>query len=254
MLQVSASVRLFFFAIAFAMLAAGASASTWQPLTVGHRWAYKITESQEIKLGGQVVGREQKRGRFVRDVVREGRRAEVPVPVFVLEDVRSWQGAATQRFTTLTAERGGAVLEIGVDTGDGLIVHDEPLVQVPASVQGGLQWNVGTFTLDGLKVEMQGEVLGLQNARTPARTFERCLKVRYTGSLSGLVAVPEGRLPVRSGKLDVTQWYAPDVGVVLSEEALDLEVLTAQGVMTVRTTDHYALDRFEPGHSIPASP
>lgn len=254
MLQVSAVARLFLFATLFAIPATATRASEWQPMAVGHRWAFKITESQEIRLAGQVVGREQKRGRFVRDVVRQGRRADVPVPVFVFEDVRSWQGAPTQRFTTLAAQRGGAVLEIGVDTGDGLIVHDQPLIQVPASIQGGLQWDVGSFALDGLTIEMQGEVLGLQNARTPAQTFERCLKVRYTGQLRGLVEVPEGRLPVRSGTLDVTQWFAPDVGVVLSEESVELEVLTAQGVMTIRTTDHYALDLFETRPTLPASP
>jgi len=223
---------------------ANAFAEVWQPLEVGHHWTYSISQTQRVELGGQLVGTEHKAGRILRDVVREGRRNDVPVPLFVVDDVRRWGNAEIERISTLTAERGGALLEYGFDQGKGVTIHPRPLIQVPAQIKGGLTWDVGDFALDGLQVAMSGEVLGLQNARTPAQTFERCLKVRYRGKVSGLVDLAHGRLPVRAGTFEVTQWFAPDVGLVLAEEDLTLELLTAQGVMTVRTEDEYALERF----------
>ena len=230
--------------MALVLGSANAVAETWQPLEVGLHWTYAISQTQRVEIGGQVVGTEHKAGRILRDIVREGRRDDVPVPVYVIDDVRRWGDAEVERTTTLAAERGGALLELGFDQGKGLTLHRSPLIQVPARVKGGLTWEVGDFALDRLQVSMTGEVLGLQTARTPSRTYERCLKVRYRGKVTGLVDLADASLPVREGRFEVVQWFAPGVGVVLSEEDLTLDLLTAQGVMTVHTQDEYALQRF----------
>lgn len=240
------------FAIVFAMIAGPALGNDFQPMAVGHQWAYRISQSNEFRVGGQVVGREAKAGRYTRDVVREGRRKDVPVPLFVIDDVRTWRGGAEpDRVSTLAADRGGALLEYAMDLGEGLSIHTEPLVYLPARIKGGLSWHVGEVEIGTMTLTLEGEVLGLQDARTPMRTFERCLKVRYTGPVKGLVELPEGRLPIRSGRLDVVQWFAPGVGVVLAEETVVLDVLTTQGVMTATTTDKYSLADYKVG-SVPA--
>jgi len=248
----TALIQVFAFAIAFAMLPATAFAKNWQPIDVGHNWAYSISQSNVVEIGGQVVNSDRKRGKIRRAVVREGRRSEIPVPVFVVEETRDWKGSEAEHYVTLTAERAGALLEYAVDTGEGLNFHANPLIQVPASIKGGMKWDVGSFSMNGLEVTMEGEILGVQNAKTKARTYERCLKVRYTGKLSGILEVPEGRLPVRGGSLEVTQWFAPDVGVVLAEESVSMAILTAQGLMEVTTTDNYTLERFQQNSSLPA--
>ncbi len=241
------SLRLF--AIAFAFLLAtplAVLAQSWVPVAVGNAWSYRISQTAEYALGGEAVSRESKSGRYSREIVKSGRHSQVPVPVYVFEDVRKWKGAGEDdRMSSLGAERGGAFLEYAMDLGEGLAMHDSPLVYVPASVKGGLEWKVGTVQLSGLTVEMRGEILGLQTAKTPAGPFERCLKVRYTGGVSGLVELEDGRLPVRGGQLDVLHWFAPGVGLVMAEETLRLDLLTAQGTMTSTMTDRYALERYE---------
>lgn len=234
----------------------GVSAETWMPAAVGNEWKYRITETAEYVIGGQAISQESKSGRYVREITRQSRHAKVPVPVFVFEEVRKWKGGDEDgRTTSLGAVRRGAFLEFAMDTGEGLTLHQNPLVYVPASVKGGMSWKVGSLELNGLMVEMQGEILGLQTARTPAGAFERCLKVRYTGSLSGMIELEDGRLPVRDGDMAMTHWFAPRVGLVMAEETVRMDLLTAQGTMTSTLTDHYALERFQvDGAPSPARP
>ena len=231
--------------LALAQLAP-AAAETWQPLAVGNRWSYAISHQRELSLQETMASRESRSGSYRREIVREGRRRDVAEPLYVTDEIREWRGVPEpERVSTLTAERGGAILEYAMDVGEGMALVEEPLVYGPARVRSGLEWEVGRVRMGGLTMELQGEILGVQNARTPARTFEHCLKVRYTGEVRGMVELEEGGLPVRGGRLEVTQWYAPGVGVVLAEETVTLDVLTTQGVMRSRSQDRYALESFE---------
>jgi len=229
-------------------------AQTWMPAAVGNEWRYRITETAEYAIGGQAVSQESKSGSYLREITKQDLHANVPVPVFVFEEVRKWKGGSEDGHTSsLGALSRGAFLEFAMDTGEGLTLHENPLVYVPASVKGGMSWEVGTLELNGLTVKMQGEILGLQTARTPAGAFERCLKVRYTGALGGMIELEDGRLPVRDGQLDMLHWFAPGVGLVMAEESIRMDLLTAQGTMTSTLTDHYALERFQvDGAPVPA--
>ncbi|MCP5070055.1 MAG: hypothetical protein GY946_26090 [bacterium] len=245
------------FAFMFGLLLGGARtaiAETWMPASVGDEWAYRISETSIYTIGGQQVSRLSKSGRYSKEIARQDHLANEPVPIFVFEDVRKWtDGSDDSRTTSLGAMRGGAFLEFGMDAGDGLTMHENPLVYVPASVKGGMTWEVGTLELNGLTVQMQGEILGLQAAKTPAGPFERCLKVRYTGEVSGMIELDDGRLPVRTGQLDMTHWFAPGIGLVMAEESLSMDLLTAEGTMTSRMTDRYALERYRvKGAPVPA--
>ena len=245
------------FAINLLVFAASSSlvvAETWMPTAVGNEWKYRITETAEYAIGGQAVSQESKSGRYLREITKQGQHANVPVPVFVFEEVRKWTGDHEDgRTTSLGALRRGAFVEFALDTGKGLSLHQNPLIYVPASVKGGMSWKVGTLELNGLMVEMQGKILGLQAARTPVGAFERCLKVRYTGALSGMIELDDGRLPVRNGQMDMTHWFATGVGLVMAEETVRMDLLTAQGTMTSTLTDHYALERFQvDGAPVPA--
>jgi len=245
-------------AIAFALLlgsACPALAQGWVPIHIGNEWGYRISQTAEYAVGGQTVSRESKTGRYLREIVKTGNHDDVPVPVFVFEDVRKWNGSGEDdRMTSLGAERGGAFLEYAMDAGDGLVMHGSPLVYVPASVKGGMSWDVGSLQLSGLTIEMRGEILGLQTARTPAGPFERCLKIHYSGPVTGMIELEDGRLPVRRGQMEVTHWLAPGVGLVMAEETLSLDLLTAQGTMKGTMTDRYALERYQvEGAPVPAS-
>lgn len=229
-------------------------AEIWTPASVGNEWSYRISETTRYSIGGEAISRESKTGRYLREITETSHHANVPVPVFVFEEVRAWKGAAaSNRTSSLGALRSGAFLEYAMDAGEGLTLHESPLIYVPAGVKGGMSWEVGTLELQGLKVELQGEILGLQTARTPAGPFERCLKIRYTGAVSGLVELENGRLPVRKGQLDMTHWFAPGVGLVMAEETIRMDLLTAQGTMTSTLTDRYALEHYQvDGAPVPA--
>lgn len=79
----------------------------------------------------------------------------------------------------------------------------------------GVRWPAGVEVIDGLAFEREGELMGVQALDTPAGRFERCLVVRYTGSLMkpGLSPLGDG-VRVKSGSVETTEWIAQGVGRV----------------------------------------
>lgn len=230
------------------------SAETWTPASVGDEWSYRISETVQYSIGGEAISQESKTGRYLREISELAHHANLPASVFVFDELREWKsGAEDDRAISFQAAYRGAFLEYAVDVGEGVVVHERPLLYLPASVKSGVSWDVGTLELNGLTIEMRGEILGLQTAKTPSGPFERCLKVRYTGPISGFIELEDGRLPIRKGQLEMTHWLAPGVGLVMAEETLRVDLLTAHGTMTSTLTDRYALENYHvEGAPLPA--
>ncbi len=107
----------------------------------------------------------------------------------------------------------------------------------------------------GLRGETWGEVIGIQDARTPAGLFEQCLVVRYTVELSGTLEVPGvGAMDVVEGHAVVTEWHAKGIGLVLAKEELSETLVGPNGAEVVaEMKSQSALKHFE-GMSLAASP
>ena len=112
-----------------------------------------------------------------------------------------------------------------------LVRYPRPAQLLEEGAEPGRKWHVSTEDVAGLRGETWGEVVGLQDARTPAGLFENCLVVRYTAAMSGRVEVAgAGPMDVVDGKVVATEWHARGVGLVLSKEVLEEKLLAPNGV------------------------
>ena len=128
-----------------------------------------------------------------------------------------------------------------------------PLALLPPGlgVAQGEKWRVGVDEASGLRSEVRGEILGLQDAQTPAGLFEKCLVVRYTADIAGAIDLYGDRIEVREGRGVTTAWYAPGVGQVLAKEELDQTLELSNGsTIQVREEIEFALSEIW----LPAAP
>jgi hypothetical protein len=104
-----------------------------------------------------------------------------------------------------------------------------PLVALKAGANVGEKWKIGSKETGGLPTELEGEVLGVQDAKVPSGVFEKCLVVQHTGVFSGAIEVYGNRIEIPSGVLVITEWYAPGVGKVLAKEEISQTMVLADG-------------------------
>jgi hypothetical protein len=121
-----------------------------------------------------------------------------------------------------------------------------PVDRIKAGALAGATWPMGQWNTDGINAEYHGEVLGVQDARTPAGLFEKCLVVRHSAPLSGVVEVGGGRVEIRDGMLSITEWFAPGTGRVLVKRELDQSMVLPDGqTIEFRERTEYALRNTE---------
>ncbi|MBW2723681.1 MAG: hypothetical protein JRE71_04780 [Deltaproteobacteria bacterium] len=110
-----------------------------------------------------------------------------------------------------------------------LVQYEAPLSVLEAAATPGQRWSVGVRSERDLHTSLEGEVLGVQDVQTPYGLFERCLVIRLTGQISGVIEAYGSRMEVPSGDFSVTQWYAPGVGLVLAKEEISQTLVLEDG-------------------------
>lgn len=136
-----------------------------------------------------------------------------------------------------------------------LVRYDVPLSLLEAGAQPGQRWRVGVRSQGDLHTDLEGEVLGVQDVQTPHGLFERCLVIRLTGQISGVVEAYGSRMEVPSGDFSVTRWYAPGIGLVLAKEEFSQILVLEDGTqMDYSERTQFALRSTKsPGAAAPAS-
>jgi hypothetical protein len=230
-------------------LAAPAAATEWLPLRPGVRWSYEVRG----ELSRSIAGFEQsERLQGTREVQVRGASPKFAArPFEVLEALRAHlvDDAGTRRTKTemrssYVKPAANGLLIYGEEFDNPLqggarqlVRHAEPIQLLPADPKRGQKWHVGTSQLDGLELALDGEVLGFQDAQTPAGVYRGCLKVKLTGTFSGHLSMEGMPVRVERGRYESTLWYAPDVGPVLVEEKQELTLTVAAG-QTVTASEH----------------
>ncbi len=105
----------------------------------------------------------------------------------------------------------------------------KPVDFLPSRIARGTRWEAGEFSVKGLHYREEGEIVGLQTAKTPAGIFENCLVVRHTGSLTGSVSAGGALLDVAEGRIERIQWLARGVGPVLLKQQVHTVIETPGG-------------------------
>ncbi len=231
---------------------------------VGRRWTYVYVRERTRTLAGGEPKVEKTRGtrfdeisalapEFGEGVVRVQSKLRAQAAVGRVEAIEERAG-----FYRAAASSYHLVAEQTTDPTSGIasLVHYEaPLSVIEAGAQPGQRWKVGIRSRGDLHTDLDGEVLGLQDVQTPHGLYERCLVIRLTGQISGVVEAYGSRIEVPSGDFSVTEWYAPGVGRVLVKEKLE-QMLVLEDGSTVEYSERtqFALRSFVlPSAAVPAA-
>jgi hypothetical protein len=104
------------------------------------------------------------------------------------------------------------------------VAYGDGALLLPARIGRGLKWNSGRIRDERVKIDEVGEVMGLEDVATPAGSFPKCLRVRYTGEIGGGYTRIDGR-PAVVGRYVRDVWFARGVGIVREHEDGRLETI-----------------------------
>ena len=241
-------------------VATAGTGPVWMPLEPGRSWTYVFarersretengeeTESLRGSLVQQVVGPSAEEGGVLVEALLRGR-AEGQAAESI-EKRRSFVEAGDGALRVLARE---AQDPLGGEAR--LARFSPPLELIRAGVAPGETWHVGVDRYGDIRITFEAEILGLQDAQTPAGLYERCLVVRYTGRIEGGIALYGDRIEVRDGRLSATEWYAPGVGLVLAKEDLEQTLELSSGASLIfREKTQYALGQTAVAGAPPAA-
>ena len=236
-----------------------ASESVWMPVEIGSKKVFVHRQDRTLETHGESLGDERWLGTREEWVLQApGEIPDASAELRVTTRLRGEGGeeVETQRLfvsPTASAYRIHAA-ELEANGQRYTIEYPRPALALAEHARAGEKWHVSTEDVAGLRGDTWGEVVGIQDAHTPAGLFEDCLVVRYTVELSGTLEVPgAGTMAVSNAKLVVTEWHAKGVGLVLAKEELSETLTSPTGFEIVAgMKSQSALKQFE-GVSLPAS-
>jgi hypothetical protein len=210
-----------------------ARAEEWVPLGMGMRWSYRISGINRWAIAGmeQTQRVEGTRNVEVRDIATDLPQApyEVVDARATRVDGRSEMNRELLRTWVSAGKRG--VLGFGEEFADPfagglrqMVRYSPPLQLLPADPHPGQTWHVGVARAMGLRMDFTGKVIGIRDVEIPAGLQRGCLEVRFSGPISGQLDSPAGPLPIRSGSVTITSYYAPGLGSVLEQEHYEMRL------------------------------
>jgi len=244
------------------MLAAGPAAADsgqWMPLEIGAHKTFVHRQDRTLRSHGESLGDERWVGTREEEVLRasdgiEGVTAELRVTTRVASEAGE-QVELQRMFVSPTASAYRIhSSELEANGQRYAVVYPRPAVVLREGARVGERWHVSSEEVAGLEGDTWGEVVGLQDARTPAGLFEQCLVVRYTVELSGTLQVDgAGSFDVTDGTMVVTEWHAKGFGMVLAKEQLSEKLVGTDGTEIVATMEAESALTHVEGLSLPAS-
>ncbi len=240
-----------------------AGAEEWVPLGKGMRWGYRITTVNEIEIAGM---QQTQRERGTRAVEVRDVSASLPESPYEVVETRAIRidGQQTTNRTTFSSwlradERG--LLAFGQEVPNPFkggerqfVSYKPPLQYLPADPRPGTTWHVGVERAMGLRIDLTGTVIGMRDARSAVGLHRGCLEVRYTGPITGHFESPDGPLPVVSGSVTVTSYYAPGLGSVLEKEQQEMRLRMPDGqIVAANARTEHVLETSSLLPSAPAS-
>ncbi len=215
-----------------------AQGGAWIPTAPGTRSTYLYLRERSRAVEGQEAEIEKLRGTRIDEIAPRDPDYGSDV-VRVDSTLRAKSTAASgeiseshTRYLRVSGSRLELVAERSADptsTLDVVTRYEVPLSILESDAEPGQRWEVGVRSQRDLHTRLEGEVLGVQAADTPAGHFEQCLVIRLTGEISGVVEAYGTRMEVPSGDITVTRWYAPGHGLVLAKEERSQTVVLEDG-------------------------
>ncbi|MEZ4215683.1 MAG: hypothetical protein R3E88_04330 [Myxococcota bacterium] len=214
---------------------AASGGEAWMPVDVGLYKRFVHRQDRDYTTGGMSLGVDRMVGTREERVVAAGADAgDAAAEIRISTELRGDESQVSRETKRVfVSPTSSAYVVHGWDAvADGeqyRLRYPRPAVVLDEKAAVGKRWHVSSESVGGLAGETWGEVVGLQDARTPAGRFEKCLVVRYTGTVTGEIEIPgAGRMQVTDGEVVVTEWHARGIGLVLSQERLR-ETLVGEG-------------------------
>jgi len=191
----------------------------------GHRWVYELHRDRTYQPLEKSIDRSFETGRSV-VTVRAARKG--PKGAFEMIQRNASRpltgGDVTTSLTSNVVTFGGELLlhasgELASDADLPANDYAPPLRMLP-TVANGESWSVGTWRSGNLSVALRGEVQALD----AEPDCPGCIRVRYSGTIEGTVAMDLGPAAVDSGRLERIVWMKRGVGVVRDETTTETEV------------------------------
>jgi len=207
-----------------AVTAKSAGAQQWQPLVAGNSWSYGVTRDARVDGGAEPGQTVKLTGTGTTEVMGPSKLFRGADPVFEVvtsteEKGARGQGRSTTQTSHISESRSGIYLHgqtlvgaPGVSTN--LETYRPPLHLLLLPEVTGAGWTVGELRQGAMRMAMQGAIAGFENITTPTKQYQRCLKVRYTGTVTGSLSTGAADYPITRGSMEVIDWYAPGVGLV----------------------------------------
>jgi hypothetical protein len=208
------------------------------PAEVGRRWSYVYVRERTRTTDAAPPTSEQLHGILTEEITGPAPEfgADAVELVSTLEAQAGEQtSASSEKHRTILAIRSRILQEMareGLDPVSGLTQLEHfspPIDRIRYDAPAGTKWRMGAWKTEGLNAEYFGEILGVQDAKTPAGVFEKCLVVRYSAKLAGVVEVGGTRFEIRDGQVVSTEWYAPGIGRVLMKRELQESMILSNG-------------------------
>jgi hypothetical protein len=231
--------------------ASGASPARWiLPFEIGQRWTYVFVRERSRSMAGAENEAEARAEVEIESEVEKQRgtltvEIAAPAPEYGEGVVRMHSILQVSEFGSTGAEpeesesfvRNGSEgialvaeeMNNPVEGKSRLTRYPVPLRMLDAGASADEPWSVGVREQGGMKTELAGRILGVQDVQTPRGLFERCLVVRLEGAVSGVVEAHGSRTEIPDGRYTSTEWYAPGVGRVLVKQEISQTLVLEDG-------------------------
>jgi len=217
-----------------------AAGDDWQPLEIGFSWSYGVARDNLITIGQQPGQTVHSTGTSKTEVM--GRSKQFKGPGTILEVVSAYQEQASggpARSVTVTnhlskTEQGvflygqSTVGAPGVPSD--LVTYRPPLQVFALPATPGLHWTVGAMRQGSMQLPTNAEVAGFESITGLTSKYDRCLKIHYTGTVSGSLPSPAGELPITGGSVDTTDYYAAGLGMVKEVSVVRVQFTLPNGM------------------------
>lgn len=227
------------------------AAEPWFPLERPGRWGYGLHRDHSYRPESGPVDRTFRRGLVILQVLGagEGESLREVREVTMEEPIGPGAPASRTWLVQQWSSRDGLLLHESRSAEDPAPYRYEPPLRfLPANPEPGDRWRVGRVRSAGATALLTGEVLGYEDVTEGDRTWKRCLKVRWSGELSGSTDSALGPLEIRSGRTERLAWLARGIGAVREVTITDAElVLPEEGSARTHEVVTRRLISYDPG-------
>jgi hypothetical protein len=232
----------------------------WYPLEKGNRWSYQLTRRRILTLPGGEARESRIEGRTVEEVTRGlgnvagTKRAFEVVTSTSGEDVATQLQESTTQKSVVSSKGGILTMHTGEIDGAPIRVL-RPMVSIPSAPRQGMKWDAGALIAEGLRFDLRGEVIGFEDVTTLAGSFSKCLKIRYTGTVSGSTTVEGMQIGLQGGTVDNLVWFAAGVGSVKTVTSFRTAMQLPNGMQAeTAEEDTLVLEAYRIWPLVPAAP